>query len=668
MTTDDRRKPQAGWWAFAVATIAIAAAAIALQIVAPSDIPPSAILTQSPTWLVVMTPSLIAAVAATLWTASLGVARVARWAGAASLAVAVYWLAPALAGWLMANGLEATWLMAAACFYGTCGWMLCLALLQLTALAAAEASVGRPFARSGWWFVGSAAVLALVSSALFPYVPPELTAVPTLLPPDVAASPTAQTTSAAIALVWMGSLFVAPVALWVAAMRSRGGDRRAFARVAVGGLLPAVVVALCGVLATTERWGAPSVEVNGLALGFSVAFPATIAWLAATVRDARSASATVTSVGSIVRIVLWTLYVLVAAQTIAPLAGLVGGGAGSGALIAVGLLAATFVPWRLFVAWCARKADPRAAIAAAIVSADRGGAAADLAQRALQEALGDPDARLVLALDVGGWIDTTGAVSPAPGPGAIAVETARGSLIAVLTTTERFVDARALIRAVQPVIERAKLEADVRAQAERIAAEGQRADLAAVEARRSIERDLHDGVQGRLVSLGLGLSLARDDTPDPVSRGLLDETIANLHAAVAELRELSSGSVSTRLADHGLAAAVGDLAARMPIPVALDIRPPSSLSPVAMSTAYFVVAESLANVVKHSAAAHASVAVSGERELLVSVHDDGTGGADLRAGTGLRGLQERVHAVGGRLIVSESAPHGTLVEAILPCG
>src|SRR6187431_1797624 len=87
MTTGDRRTPPAGWWAFAVATITIAAAAIVLQIVAPSDIPPSAVLTQSPTWLIVMTPSLIAAVAATLWTASLGVARVARWAGAASLAV-----------------------------------------------------------------------------------------------------------------------------------------------------------------------------------------------------------------------------------------------------------------------------------------------------------------------------------------------------------------------------------------------------------------------------------------------------------------------------------------------------------------------------------------------------------------------------------------------------
>ncbi|MET0735357.1 MAG: hypothetical protein ABWY55_06910, partial [Microbacterium sp.] len=137
-----RRLPSARWWVFAAVALGMAAAAVALQLMAPNDVVPSAVLTQSPSWLVVMTPSLLAAVAATLWAVVLGQARVARWAAASCLAVAAYWFAPALAGWLMANGLTQTWTMAAACFVGVGGWMLCLALLQLTALAAAEASSG----------------------------------------------------------------------------------------------------------------------------------------------------------------------------------------------------------------------------------------------------------------------------------------------------------------------------------------------------------------------------------------------------------------------------------------------------------------------------------------------------------------------------------------------
>ncbi len=161
--------------------------------------------------------------------------------------------------------------------------------------------------------------------------------------------------------------------------------------------------------------------------------------------------------------------------------------------------------------------------------------------------------------------------------------------------------------------------------------------------------------------------MARSDLEDPVSRAILDETILSLQSAVLELRELASGTVSQRLSAGGLASAVGDLVARMPIRVSLDIRPPA-IGAATESTAYFVIAESLTNVVKHARARNARVAVTGDTEVLIAISDDGEGGADVRAGTGLRGLQERVHSVGGRLVVSDRVPRGTLVEAMLPCG
>lgn len=105
----------------------------------------------------------------------------------------------------------------------------------------------------------------------------------------------------------------------------------------------------------------------------------------------------------------------------------------------------------------------------------------------------------------------------------------------------------------------------------------------------------------------------------------------------------------------------------MPVPVDLDIAP-LRVGHEVETVAYFVIAEALANAIKHAEPTRLSVRVTAGEEVVVSVADDGVGGADLRAGSGLRGLQERARAVGGRLIVSEATPGGTLVEAVLPCG
>lgn len=187
--------------------------------------------------------------------------------------------------------------------------------------------------------------------------------------------------------------------------------------------------------------------------------------------------------------------------------------------------------------------------------------------------------------------------------------------------------------------------------------------------RRRIERDLHDGAQQRLVSLNVLLGLARlDAAPGSAVEHQLAEAQEQLTVAVQELRELSRGVHPKALTDHGLAAAVDNLAGRSSVPVEVDIRLPHRLPPGVETTAYFVVAEALANVAKHSGARRAEVRARLRTDTLVlSVGDDGTGGADPAAGTGLTGLADRVEATDGRLWLSSPAGGPTLIHVELPC-
>ena len=170
------------------------------------------------------------------------------------------------------------------------------------------------------------------------------------------------------------------------------------------------------------------------------------------------------------------------------------------------------------------------------------------------------------------------------------------------------------------------------------------------------------------MSLGLGLSLARAEADDPVTRLVLEDAVSGLQTAVLELRELAAGRLSQNLATRGLASAVGDLVHRMPVEVELRLDDVPLDGP-AEAAAYFVIAEGITNAVKHGGAQRITVSVTrGAESATITVEDEGPGGADLRAGSGLRGLVERVHSVGGRLVVSEREPHGTLIEAVLPCG
>ncbi|MFF5085405.1 GAF domain-containing protein [Actinoplanes sp. NPDC000266] len=203
---------------------------------------------------------------------------------------------------------------------------------------------------------------------------------------------------------------------------------------------------------------------------------------------------------------------------------------------------------------------------------------------------------------------------------------------------------------------------------EQLAASRRRIVAAADEARRTIERNLHDGTQQRLVSLALAVRSAQSSLPASLS-GLRDDlanVAAGLAAAVGELRELARGIHPAVLARGGLSAALRGLAGRSAIPVdvklALDERPAEPIE----AAAYFVVSEALANAVKHSAATRIEVWVERRDQTLhLSVRDDGAGGADVR-GSGLLGLRDRVEALGGALSVHSPPGLGTRIVADLP--
>jgi signal transduction histidine kinase len=188
--------------------------------------------------------------------------------------------------------------------------------------------------------------------------------------------------------------------------------------------------------------------------------------------------------------------------------------------------------------------------------------------------------------------------------------------------------------------------------------------------RRRIERDLHDGAQQRLVAVAITLGRARaklDKDPES-ARALIDEAHADAKQAVAELRDLARGIYPAVLGDRGLDAALSALAARSPVPVAVMVdvtpRPPTAVE----STAYFIVAETLTNLAKHSAANAAQVSVhrSGN-SVTVQVTDDGRGGAELRPGGGLAGLADRAATIDGVMTVVSPMGGPTVVTAELPC-
>ena len=226
-----------------------------------------------------------------------------------------------------------------------------------------------------------------------------------------------------------------------------------------------------------------------------------------------------------------------------------------------------------------------------------------------------------------------------------------------------------LHRAREADLEVERLQAQLRAQLVEVRASRARIVEAGDAERRRLERDLHDGAQQRLLGVRLALRTARmrlaDGSTDSVDE-LLAEADAEVMDALAELRDLAHGIQPAVLTEEGIGPALAALARRTPVPVQLEVSA-GRLPPAVEATAYFVAAESLANIVKHADASWARVSVvTGEGRVLVAVDDDGRGGADPD-GAGLRGLRDRVEAVDGRFRVESPAGGGTHVSASISC-
>ena len=214
-----------------------------------------------------------------------------------------------------------------------------------------------------------------------------------------------------------------------------------------------------------------------------------------------------------------------------------------------------------------------------------------------------------------------------------------------------------------------RLNAELRARLEELAASRARIVTAGDVERRRLERNLHDGAQQRLVALSLTLrhAVAKLDSDPAAARAALADAGDELSLALDELRELARGLHPAVLTDRGLRAAVEVLAGRVPVAVELADIPDERLPEPIEAAAYYLVAEALTNVAKYAQAATVHVRVEADDErVVVEVSDDGIGGADPAGGSGLHGLADRVEALGGSLEVVSPAGEGTTLRAEIP--
>ena len=218
-------------------------------------------------------------------------------------------------------------------------------------------------------------------------------------------------------------------------------------------------------------------------------------------------------------------------------------------------------------------------------------------------------------------------------------------------------------------LENERLHAELRARLEELKGSRARIIEATQAERQRLERDLHDGAQQRLVALSLELGLLEERfAGDSNAMAALEQTRREVTEWLLQLRELAQGIHPAVVTGHGLAVALKTLAARAKVPVQLTVDLHGRLPERQEVAAYYVVAESLTNTAKYAEASSVAVVVRhADGRLVVEVVDDGVGGADTRGGSGLRGLADRVEALGGRLLVWSPIDGGTRVRAEIPC-
>jgi signal transduction histidine kinase len=351
-------------------------------------------------------------------------------------------------------------------------------------------------------------------------------------------------------------------------------------------------------------------------------------------------------------------------------------GAPLGALPAnVWFYAMATVPVAVMVVFLQRRLA-RGSVAGLVVELGGRSAAADL-RSALARALGDPSLQLAYWLPAEeSWVDGEGAMVKLPdadaGRGATFVER-DGLPIAVVLHDPVLEHNAELVQSVcaaaSMALENERLQAELRARLVELQASRARLVHATDVERRRIERDLHDGTQQRLVSIAMSLGLLESRLPEHgTTRPLVHETREALARALAEQREQTHGINPPLLTERGLAAALDELCRRAALATRLELVLDRRLPDQIESAAYFVTSEAITNAAKHSHGTEVSVrAYCDAQRLTVEVADDGIGGATTTGGSGLRGLADRVEALGGRFTVSSPPGRGTTLRAEIPC-
>ena len=332
-------------------------------------------------------------------------------------------------------------------------------------------------------------------------------------------------------------------------------------------------------------------------------------------------------------------------------------------VIAVGLLAGLLSPWL-----------ERSAVTDLVV--ELGEARSESLRDALARALGDP------TLEVGYWlpdgatfVDPEGRPVSLPGPGSersVTKVERDGQPVAVLVHDPAVLDDPGLLEAVSSATNlaasNARLQAEVQARVEDVRASRRRILEAGDEERQRLEQRLHHGAERRLTRLAETVRQARGHASgsSPTTIDKIDQAQSQLAGTLEELRELGRGLHPRPLTELGLERALASLADQSPVPVELSVRA-DGLPPQIAAAVYFLCSEALANVAKYAAATRVVIGVQiHDSALSLEIDDDGVGGADLSQGTGLRGLADRVEALGGEFRLESSPGTGTRLFCELP--
>ncbi len=296
---------------------------------------------------------------------------------------------------------------------------------------------------------------------------------------------------------------------------------------------------------------------------------------------------------------------------------------------------------------------------------------------ALAAAVADPTLQVVYWLpEYHRWADGDGRVVELPEPSRSTATTQidrDGDRVAALVHHPSLLEEPELLRAVGAAagmaLENARLQAELRARVNEVAGSRLRVLEAGQRERKRLERDLHDGAQQRLVALTLDVAVLQERlADDPIAQDSLGAMKRELGMSLDELRDVARGIHPAVLTGHGLGLALESLAGRSTMPLRLQVDLPHRLPEPVEVAVYYVVCECLANVEKHARALATTVSVrSALGAVVVDVVDDGIGGVDEGRGSGLRGLADRVEALGGRLQILSPPEGGTAVHAEIPC-